>query len=210
MRKIGKIKRITPTKFREKEQEEKFDIEHEMVINALTVMGGGKNSQYRKSPYNLNDVNDLLDAIERTFCELMDIDHYYSELNIVDENYDETLELYEPKQWLYGSSNSNLYNKAIYCLGETITIFYELVRVKKDEFIFLIEKALHSPNKKISKFLFDYETIVITDVGIFIKCLEEVLLRIDEFYVYDLPSQKNKLKDFMYYVFEAYEEKINN
>ena len=103
-----------------------------------------------------------------------------------------------------------MYNKARYFLEKTTDIFYDFVELKRNNFISLIRKALNSPNKTISKFLFDYETVEITNVDIFIECLEEILIDIDKFYAYDLPSQKDRLKDLMYYTFETYEAEMEN
>ncbi|MCK9470691.1 MAG: hypothetical protein M0Q88_02930 [Bacilli bacterium] len=199
MNKIDKVKRRIPLRFIEAEQNKEFNEERSLVIKALKPKGQDYllNSIYRDTPYDLNNIDDLIDAIERTFCEYMDICHYYSEIFSIIENYDETFELYNPKEWIKENNPKNLYHKARNLAIKTECAFNKLVELKEEEFLFLIETALVLQNNKINKMLFHNESVIVKDIELFINWLEVGLQHVDEMYVYECKEQLDKLTVLM-------------
>lgn len=192
---MKKVKRITPRKFREKEQEKRFDEKYATVVDALKRGDeiSGLNEAYRETPYNLKNQKDLIAAIENTFCELQEWIHLEGFLVMVEEDLDQSIEIYEPKVWMYGSDEPNLYVDAAKSLSETLGVFDKLIKEKQEEFEYLIELAIDSPSRKVNELLFNDESMEIEDKDKFIESLMDNLIDISDEYAFNIEDQKKKL-----------------
>lgn len=203
------VRRITPLKFREKEQEKYFDANYQKGIDTLNSMSP-YGEIHRKTPYDLSKKDDLIEAIIKTFCALMDLNHYYSELENIHGNYDETMELYEPKLWLYGEKGSNDYLKTNNALKSASIGFFTIVREKRNEFLFLIEKSFYDVDSgAFYEYLFNSKDIEIIKIDEFIDFLEEYMCNLEDYYTYSTPNQVLKLKELMSDALDDYLEELN-
>lgn len=75
--------------FIDKEQKEKIEL-----LNK--VLG----TRYRTKPYNLAHPKDLIEAAIFITSEYVDMEYYWSTLNDINSNFDESLEVFYPARWM--------------------------------------------------------------------------------------------------------------
>lgn len=98
----------------------------ESIAELNAIMG----TRYRESEYNLENTDDLIEAIENVTAEYMDYMHYWAALNNIMENFDQSLEVFHPEKWFNmtkeGNTGSNLIDETISSLDDASDNMYEL------------------------------------------------------------------------------------
>lgn len=89
-------------------------------IAELNAMMG---TRYRETEFDLENTKDLIEAVEKTTAEYMDYSHYSSELDWIIENYDQSLEVFHPEEWI-----SILKEEEEWSIGETVSSLNEAAR----------------------------------------------------------------------------------
>lgn len=102
----------------------KKDTEDIAELNA--IMG----TRYRETGYDLENTDDLIEALENVTSEYMDYMNYLGKLSEIIENFDQTLEVFHPEKWFktvkQGSTGSQLIDETIESLAIASDNMYEL------------------------------------------------------------------------------------
>jgi hypothetical protein len=56
--------------------------------------------KYRSTPYDFNNPVDIVEAVTQVTAEYADMAHYWAQVSTVDENIDETVEVFNPAAWM--------------------------------------------------------------------------------------------------------------
>ncbi len=99
-------------------------------IKKLEIMNAGMGMEHRAKPYDFKNADDLNEAFKFSVCEFLDYKHYWSILSKLDENFDESIEYYDPVNWMNMSIGENvddkLLIKAIKSISDSEKVFYKL------------------------------------------------------------------------------------
>lgn len=94
------------------------------IAELNAIMG----TRYRESGYNLENSEDLIEAIQNITAEYMDYIHYWSELEDVLENFDQSLEVFYPEKCFRtvkdGTTGRNLFDETmsnLYCATDNMS-----------------------------------------------------------------------------------------
>ena len=94
----------------------KKDKENIAELNAIT------GTHYRETAYDLDNTKDLIEAVENLTAEYIDYTNYWLDLENVLENFDQSLEVFNPEKWFNmvkeGETGSNLIDETIISLRE--------------------------------------------------------------------------------------------
>lgn len=128
----------------------KKDQDNIAELNA--IMG----TRYRESEYDLEKSKDLIDAIENTTAEYMDYINYWSRLNSVMENFDQSLEVFHPEKWFNmsktGTTENELVDETVSNLYDVTDNMFELASDAEERCKDLWEFLLLGDNKEVQKY----------------------------------------------------------
>lgn len=128
----------------------KKDQDNIAELNA--IMG----TRYRESEYDLEKSKDLIDAIENATAEYMDYINYWSRLNSVMENFDQSLEVFHPEKWFNmsktGTTENELVDETVSNLYDVIDNMFELASDAEERCKDLWEFLLLGDNKEVQKY----------------------------------------------------------
>ena len=127
----------------------KKDQDNIAELNA--IMG----TTYRESEYDLEKSKDLIDAIENATAEYMDYINYWSRLNSVMENFDQSLEVFHPEKWFNmsktGTTENELVDETVSNLYDVTDNMFELASDAEERCKDLWEFLLLGDNKEVQK-----------------------------------------------------------
>jgi hypothetical protein len=110
-------------------------------------------TNYRTTPYDLNNPDDVIEAVRRTTAEYCDMAQYYRTLIQLDESFDETIETFSPVKWakigIDGTTGNDTLDNAIACLEEVSDLFNELLQEAETKCIEVWHVAFNHPSDKI-------------------------------------------------------------
>lgn len=128
----------------------KKDQDNIAELNA--IMG----TRYRASEYDLEKSKDLIDAIENATAEYMDYINYWSRLNSVMENFDQSLEVFHPEKWFNmsktGTTENELVDETVSNLYDVTDNMFELASDAEERCKDLWEFLLLGDNKEVQKY----------------------------------------------------------
>lgn len=128
----------------------KKDQDNIAELNA--IMG----TRYRESEYDLEKSKDLIDAIENATAEYMDYINYWSRLNSVMENFDQSLEVFHPEKWFNmsktGTTENELVDETVSNLYDVTDNMFELASDAEERCKDLWELLLLGDNKEVQKY----------------------------------------------------------
>ena len=128
----------------------KKDQDNIAELNA--IMG----TRYRESEYDLEKSKDLIDAIEKATAEYMDYINYWSRLNSVMENFDQSLEVFHPEKWFNmsktGTTENELVDETVSNLYDVTDNMFELASDAEERCKDLWEFLLLGDNKEVQKY----------------------------------------------------------
>lgn len=128
----------------------KKDKDNIAELNA--IMG----TRYRESEYDLEKSKDLIDAIENATAEYMDYINYWSRLNSVMENFDQSLEVFHPEKWFNmsktGTTENELVDETVSNLYDVTDNMFELASDAEERCKDLWEFLLLGDNKEVQKY----------------------------------------------------------
>lgn len=128
----------------------KKDQDNIAELNA--IMG----TTYRESEYDLKKSKDLIDAIENATAEYMDYINYWSRLNSVMENFDQSLEVFHPEKWFNmsktGTTENELVDETVSKLYDVTDNMFELASDAEERCKDLWEFLLLGDNKEVQKY----------------------------------------------------------
>lgn len=128
----------------------KKDQDNIAELNA--IMG----TRYRESEYDLEKSKDLIDAIENATAEYMDYINYWSRLNSVMENFDQSLEVFHPENWFNmsktGTTENELVDETVSNLYDVTDNMFELASDAEERCKDLWEFLLLGDNKEVQKY----------------------------------------------------------
>lgn len=128
----------------------KKDQDNIAELNA--IMG----TRYRESEYDLEKSKDLIDAIENATAEYMDYINYWSRLNSVMENFDQSLEVFHPEKWFNmsktGTTENELVDETVSNLYDVTDNMFELASDAEERCKDLWEFLLLGDNKEVQKY----------------------------------------------------------
>ena len=128
----------------------KKDQDNIAELNA--IMG----TTYRESEYDLEKSKDLIDAIENATAEYMDYINYWSRLNSVMENFDQSLEVFHPEKWFNmsktGTTENELVDETVSNLYDVTDNMFELASDAEERCKDLWEFLLLGDNKEVQKY----------------------------------------------------------
>ena len=128
----------------------KKDQDNIAELNA--IMG----TTYRESEYDLEKSKDLIDAIENATAEYMDYINYWSRLNSVMENFDQSLEVFHPEKWFNmsktGTTENELVDETVSNLYDVTDNLFELASDAEERCKDLWEFLLLGDNKEVQKY----------------------------------------------------------
>ena len=111
---------------------------------------------YRESEYDLEKSKDLIDAIENATAEYMDYINYWSRLNSVMENFDQSLEVFHPEKWFNmsktGTTENELVDETVSNLYDVTDNMFELASDAEERCKDLWEFLLLGDNKEVQKY----------------------------------------------------------
>lgn len=157
----------------------------------------------------LDNDNGLIHTIERTFCELMDFNHYHSIADTLSEQYDETLEHHQFLQWLYGEKSGTLYERLSQAILELGSALCAMCDAKRDDLCCAIELALAMPKKEVLNHFLGADSDKISSVDKYLEILKNYLDAIEEYYTYNIEDQKEKLKEIMKLALQDYLDQVS-
>lgn len=82
-------------------------------IKKLEIMNAGMRMEHRAKPYDFKNGDDLNDAFKFSVCEFLDYKHYWGILSNLDENFDESIEYYDPVNWMNMSIDEEVDDKLL-------------------------------------------------------------------------------------------------
>lgn len=128
----------------------KKDQDNIAELNA--IMG----TTYRESEYDLEKSKDLIDAIENATAEYMDYINYWSRLNSVMENFDQSLEVFHPEKWFNmsktGTTENELVDETVSNLYDVTDNMFKLASDAEERCKDLWEFLLVGDNKEVQKY----------------------------------------------------------
>jgi len=129
--------------------------DRENIKQLNEIMG----TNYRTKPYNIKNTDDLIEMIEMITAEYVDMAHYWSVLVNIDENFDESLEVFNPAAWvnigLKGTTYSDIIDEAISSLRHTTNLFGDIMDESEKRCIEIWKFILKNPVEKVHKYFFD-------------------------------------------------------
>jgi hypothetical protein len=127
--------------------------------------------EHRTKPYDLKNMDDLIEATKMITGELLDMWHCYSMINKVDGIYDEAMEYYHTAAWAgAGSYMDCIYVDAQGRIDELDDMMYSILGKVEDECRILWEAVLN--NSDCSRHFFN------KDVDIKEKNLDEIFKQV--------------------------------
>ena len=128
----------------------KKDQDNIAELNA--IMG----TTYRESEYDFEKSKDLIDAIENATAEYMDYINYWSRLNSVMGNFDQSLEVFHPEKWFNmsktGTTENELVDETVSNLYDVTDNMFELASDAEERCKDLWEFLLLGDNKEVQKY----------------------------------------------------------
>ena len=129
-------------------------------------------TNHRTKPYDIKNDDDLIEMTKMITAEYVDMSHYWSELANLEENFDESLEIFNPAGWvnigLKGSTNDDIIDDAISSLKHTTNLFGNIMDKSEEKCINVWRFILKNPIKKVHKCFFgkivNYNEEVINNV----------------------------------------------
>lgn len=158
-------------------------------------------TRYREVGYNLENTEDLIEAVQVTTAEYMDYYNYWQLLEYVAENFDESLEVFNPGKWMKNIKDGETGNELI---DDTLNSIYDaednmgrLMMLAEEKCIEIWKFLLLGDNVKAKEFfLGKYEEYTEEQV---IQALEEVIdnvsyIKHENVIVNDCKNFANELK----------------
>ena len=164
----------------------KKDQDNIAELNA--IMG----TRYRESEYDLEKSKDLIDAIQNATAEYMDYINYWSRLNSVMENFDQSLEVFHPEKWFNmsktGTTENELVDETVSNLYDVTDNMFELASDAEERCKDLWEFLLLGDNKEVQKYF-------VGDISMYNK--EKLSKAIDAVieYIFDIEYRNQVQKD---------------
>lgn len=164
----------------------KKDQDNIAELNA--IMG----TRYRESEYDLEKSKDLIDAIQNATAEYMDYINYWSRLNSVMENFDQSLEVFYPEKWFNmsktGTTENELVDETVSNLYDVTDNMFELASDAEERCKDLWEFLLLGDNKEVQKYF-------VGDISMYNK--EKLSKAIDAVieYIFDIEYRNQVQKD---------------
>lgn len=158
-------------------------------------------TRYREVGYNLENTEDLIEAVQVTTAEYMDYYNYWQLLEYVAENFDESLEVFNPGKWMKNIKDGETGNELI---DDTLNSIYDaednmgrLMMLAEEKCIEIWKFLLLGDNVKAKEFfLGKYEEYTEEQV---IQALEELIdnisyIKHENVVVNDCKNFANELK----------------
>ncbi|MPW26124.1 hypothetical protein GC105_10005 [Alkalibaculum sp. M08DMB] len=122
-----------------------FDKENVEKINFLNQALG---MSHRTKPIDLNNVDDLKEAFMLSVGEYFDYSEYWGTIVEIDEQFDESIEYYDPATWMNLTTDiekaDDLIVEAISSLADTSNVLKELVNRAETKLKKILEIILNS------------------------------------------------------------------
>lgn len=140
-------------------------------IKRLEIINAGMGTEHRTKPYDFKNANDLNEAFKFSVCEFLDYKEYWGRLSDVDENFDESVEYYDPTNWVNMSIGEEIDDKllkqAINSISKAERAFYKLFQRSEEKCKKIFEIVLKSDEKiqlKILGNFYNYDDSIIEEV----------------------------------------------
>ena len=103
-------------------------------IEILSKLNEGLGTQHRTKPYDMKNPADLEHALLYATAAYRDYWHYANMLSGLTEDFDESLELYDPIAWITRGSDeeNNLVDKGMAALSDAWSVFDEFAKRAKE------------------------------------------------------------------------------
>jgi|SRR5690554_6679814 len=128
--------------------------DRENIKKLNEIMG----TNYRTKPYNIKNSDDLIEMTEMITAEYVDIAHYWSVLVNIDENFDKSLEVFNPAAWvnigLKGTTYNDIIDEAISSLRNTSNLFSDIMDENEKRCIEIWKFILKNPVEKVHNYFF--------------------------------------------------------
>ena len=173
-----------------------FDKENLRIIKTINA---GMGTRHRDKPYDLNNTDDLKQALLLTTAAYRDYWHYWVTLETINENFDESLENYDTATW-FNIGNApgkadELSLKAAAALNKARLAFDELKERAKKNCALIIKAVLSTPptaQKNVLGRSYEIKPEEIDDR------IDELLDELDESpYHYEMPKNRDALLKLM-------------
>lgn len=110
-------------------------------------------TQYRTTPYDLNNSKDVIELVKMATAEYCDISAYYSTLIDLDDSFDATIETFRPARWAdmgtKGTTANKTLDNSIYNLEMTLDSFGVLHQEVEEKCIEAWHIAFNHPADKV-------------------------------------------------------------
>ena len=173
-----------------------FDKENLRIIKTINA---GMGTRHRDKPYDLNNTDDLKQALLLTIAAYRDYWHYWVTLESINENFDESLEYYDTATW-FSLGNApgkadELSLTAAATLNKARHAFEGLAERAKENCALIIKAALSTPpttQKDVLGRSYEFKPDEIDDR------IDELLGELDEKpYHYEMPKNRDALLKLM-------------
>ncbi len=115
----------------------------------IEKLNAGSGMKHRSTPYDMTNADDLAEAFLYSVAASMDYRRYWRELMQIEEEVDESFEVYDPAAWINMSvaphRTDPLMTDAIGSLRETTDLFEELTERADNNLSFVLKTILSSP-----------------------------------------------------------------
>lgn len=157
--------------FISKEQREKIKL-----LNSLLGM------KHRSKPFDLNNTEDLIEAVELVTAEFADMVQYWGKVSDVNSNFDESIEHFYPANWISisqsGTTDDEDIDNAIIAINnaeDALRALLDRVEIKCNE----IWKYLYTTKKyEVISYFIEEETIGLVDLQLLYKILDNEIIEI--------------------------------
>ena len=147
-------------------------------IKKIEIVNAGMGMNHRTKPFDFKNAEDLNEAFKLSVCEFLDYKEYWSIMVDLDENFDESVEYYDPTNWINMSIDQSIDDKllikAIKSIRNTEDVLEKLYSRAEEKCRKMVEIILKSESDIQDKILgkhyvYDNELVeeIFDDEGIF-------------------------------------------
>ena len=125
--------------------------EREYIAQLNAISG----THYRENGYDLENTKDLIEAVQYITAEYIDYYNYWAQLSSILENFDQSLEVFNPakrmKMVKEHGSGDGLINETINNLSDACDNMYELMDIAEEKCVEIWKTLLLGDNKEAKK-----------------------------------------------------------
>lgn len=167
-----------------------FDKENAENIRKINA---GFGTKHRSTPYDLNNADDLSEALTLTIAAYMDYTYYWCSLGQIEESFDESLEHFDTASWInmtYRPEKADeLALGAAASLRETEDLFRELAQRAEKNCAAMLKAALSAPSETQKRVLGQVHNIDPSGLDALLEALFEGAAELD--YKYSIPDNRD-------------------